>query len=406
MRRAIVVLVLLPALAGCLASEPAEQAAPPEPDPGTQDPGLPETITGLEHVTGVPDVASGAGVFVHGDHAYVSGLGNGLYVVDLSNGTDPEVVGHLDDLYARDADILEYAGHHHAAILAGQGDGLHVVNVSDPADPVHITSFHPDGDVSHNAAVLPGTPLVYNSPGSGRGGENQIVDLSDPTDPRLVATFGRSGCHDITFHRTADKDRLVCAGEASTELYDLSDPLEPEYISEVRNPFISVVGFVGGDGGSLTPGLHHWSFLSPDGETLVIGDEFAGGRGPGCYAHVQQGDQSRSTPLGALWFYDVSDEEDPELLGWFSPPAPVQGHAETESTSCTAHFGTLLDDRPLVAIGWYQAGVILVDFADPANPVMVDQWNPATNVWDVRYHDGRLITGDTIRGADLLDLTG
>lgn len=407
-RRWIVVVLVAAALAGCLGGQTTSDdvtGAVDDATNGTDAPDLPATIAGIEHRLQVPDVPTGAGLTIHGDHAYVSGLGSGFRILNVTDPTEPSVTGSVD-LYSRDAAILEYGDHRHAAILAAQGDGMHIVDVTDPADPIHLNTTHPDGAVSHNAAVLHGTSLVYNSEGSGRGGEVQILNLSDPEHPKLVTTFGRSGCHDIEFWHGDDASRLICAGEAATELYDITDdPTDPEYITEVRNPFVSVVGFAGGDGGALTPGLHHWSLLSEDGETLIIGDEFAGGLGPGCYLYDDTTGEAVASPIGAIWFYDVSDETDPQLEGWFSPPPPAESTAQNQNPSCTAHFGEIIPGRDKLAVGWYAAGTIVVDYADPSNPTMVDQWNGGTDTWDVRRKGKHLITGDVIRGSDVIELT-
>jgi hypothetical protein len=130
-----------------------------------------------------------------------------------------------------------------------------------------------------------------------------------------------------------------------------------------------------------------------------------------------------SGPFGNLWFYDIKDEKNPKLLGWFSPPP----HTVTDPRppppppspnpflvfggwlpGCTAHHGRLVPDpegkRELVAMAWYGAGVVLVDFSDASDPKLVDEWNPGTNTWEAWYYNGYVFTGDLERGLDVLTL--
>jgi hypothetical protein len=104
-------------------------------------------------------------------------------------------------------------------------------------------------------------------------------------------------------------------------------------------------------------------------------------------------------PAGALWFYDVSDETNPILQGWFSPGQQIPDLYDT----CTAHHGRLLPTpgQDLLAMAFYGAGVVLIDFTDPTLPVMVDQFNQGTDTWEVWYADGYLFTGDLARGMDV-----
>jgi hypothetical protein len=170
--------------------------------------------------------------------------------------------------------------------------------------------------------------------------------------------------------------------------------------------------------------LHHFATASNDGSILIIGDEHRGGGNPGACFHYDPV-TGTSTPLGALWFFDISDLSDPVLLSWLSPPfvAPVVptlptspntdpsvigqlvGGAYTAVPNCTAHFGQVLPGQDKIVIGWYSAGVLLIDFSDPGNPVILDQYQPeGVNTWSARVSNGYVFTGDIGRGMDVLKL--
>lgn len=93
----------------------------------------------------------------------------------------------------------------------------------------------------------------------------------------------------------------------------------------------------------------------------------------------------------------LSDERDPELRSHLSP-----SFTDAIGGSCTAHFGRLLEDSGFLVMGYYAAGVLLVDFRDLGAPTIADRLDQEGSIWDVQYHQGYLFTGDMSRGMDVL----
>ncbi|HVL47071.1 MAG TPA: hypothetical protein VM889_00770 [Candidatus Thermoplasmatota archaeon] len=401
------------ALSGCISApgadaDPASSDVPARSGPAWGVP-IPEAIAGLKPVARALEVPIGAGLWVDGDHAYVSSLREGLTVVNVSDPAKPRVVATLKDvgggtsLYARDADVA-HVGDRTILVLAGQGQGLHVVDVTAPETPRYIATI--DVKPNHNLAVHPTLPLVYNSASTGKGGQVDVVDLSNPDDPKVLGAFGTHGCHDITFHTSPEKERLYCAGVDVTEIWDLADPLKPTLIVTIENDAAKSYGL----------GLHHSAYATRNGTLLIIGDETWGGSGPGCGANTPAG----STFLGSLWFYDVTDEKKPVLLSNIAPSAPVGEYATgivggvdpskppspfgvIGALSCTSHFGSFVPGHDMLVWGFYRAGVVLIDYSDAKRPVIVDQWSTGANVWDVKILNGYMFTGDLARGLDVLE---
>lgn len=415
--RIALIAVLAVALSGCLASTPSDPAAQgptPVPAPDRAAPALPETITGLDHIGKVPDVEPGAsGLWIQDGWAYVSGFSsNAFHVVDLSDPTSATVVGTLEGPMTRDAAHLE-VGDRELVVASADGDGLHVIDVTDKADPWLVRTLDLG---SHNVAVLPDSTLVYNSDSLGKGSTNEILDFADPEAPEVVATFGDRGCHDIEFHLGEDASYLYCPGVSATEIWEITDdPLDPKLVATIHNPLISAPGAVpgrpdvlAGPLDELGPGAHHWATPARDGDLLIVGDEFTGAIAPGCGLHAEPAGRSLSDPLGALWFYDTSDPADPQLRGWIKMTAPADNtwNREWIYPSCTAHFGEVIEGRDKVVAAWFHAGTVLVDFADPSNPVVVDRFQEDSAVWDARLHGRYIVTGDSGRGSDVLELVG
>ncbi|MGQ0536512.1 MAG: LVIVD repeat-containing protein [Methanobacteriota archaeon] len=389
---------------------------------------LPERITGLS-VAGTTDgtVPTGAGTSVFGSLAVVPG-DHGTHFVDISDPTRPRVLGVFPGA-TRGSDIIAFPDGRLVTVLATEIDILHVVDFTDPTDPVEIATIEPPTR-THKADVVPGTPILYNANSMGGNigpqrrvptgnvglgaGVTEIYDLSDPANPVLVRDFANGyGCHRIFFYIDASSDyyRAICAGHQVTQLWDIRDPLRPEVVVSIRtfeaNPLVPSISY-------SNMRFSHFALLSDDHSVLVVGDETGGGiYPPGCSVHAEPGGRSVSGPIGNLYFYDIRDEADPVLVGRFSasfpllanPPDPADEGEAAQRYSCTAHHGRLVPDptgRDLLAMAFYRAGVILVDFTDPANPTLVDQWNDGTQTWEAWYYNGYVFTGDIRRGLDVL----
>jgi hypothetical protein len=256
-------------------------------------------------------------------------------------------------------------------------EGLHIFDVSDVTDPELI------GSVDLSATALPATPdrparcgshtatgvpdlannrlLIYNS-GAGCAGIDIVeIPLSDPASASFLrweaaddpaVGFGRD-CHD-TGVILGDALWAACAGDDGYTLWSLG----------------------GASGGSLedplfmysrtVPGVSigHAASFSWDGEVLVFEHEPGGGVGPACEADDPDSDKS-------LFFFETTSGD---LLGtWVLP------RAQSSTENCSIHnfnIVPLRSGRDVVVAGNYQAGTWVVDFTDPSNPVTVAWSDP------------------------------
>jgi len=234
------------------------------------------------------------------------------------------------------------------------------VSIADRANPTQIAFVDTDCG-SHTHTLVPDEKnkrlLIYvlSYPLGGQGVECNAethrkisvieVPLSNPTAARVVSTPDVSpavGCHDVTVFTELDLAAAACITE--TQMWDISDPVNPKVLSHIANPAINI---------------HHSTTFDWDGTTLVIGDELGGALAtPGCV------DGNEHLPLGALWFYDVSDPSVPVVRSSYSIP-------QQELTAfCTAHnFNTVptRSGRDVLVSAWYNGGTTVLDFTDPAN---------------------------------------
>ncbi|MHB8584511.1 MAG: LVIVD repeat-containing protein [Thermoplasmatota archaeon] len=382
---------------------------------------VPSQITGLNHVAQTGGVPAGAGIAVFGRIALVPTDGPKEYVVNLTDPTHPSRLSEYDAGGERGAAIMAFPDGRLYGVVSTT-PGFDVVNLTDPTNPKIVANVTAKCG-GHKLGIVPGTPYVYNANSKGGScngplfgvqgdvpaaatGEIEIYNLIDPTHPALVQNFQNGyGCHHIFFWIDAaqDKERAICAGIEATQLIDIKDPAHPKVITTIPFP----IGNPMLPGASVAPiDFSHFSILSQDGKILIVGDEFMGGSTAECDGvHTPVADTGGK--IGNLWFYDVSDEKNPRVLGSFAPPPHMITNPQPR-IGCTAHHGRLVPDpsgkRQLIAMAWYGDGVVLIDFTNPSMPRMVDMWNQGTNTWEVWYDNGYLFTGDLSRGLDAFTL--
>lgn len=394
---------------------------------------LPMSVTELAHVAQTPGVSSGAGIALFGSLAVVPSYSTSVNssVVDISDPSDPKVIGSfLTQLGShRGAVILAYPTGRLVTVIS-TGSGLDVWDLTDPTSPQPL----PPVEVSsHKVGVVPGTPILYNA-GSAGGAANGIVsleaqtgmgvgitemfDFSDPENPERLPDFQNGySCHHIYFWNnvTEAKYRATCAGIEYTQIIDTTDPSHPEVIVSV--PY--------GLGDPSLPSqsvflaaFSHYAGLSRDGKVLLVGDENGGGIGPiGCVARLDTPLGAVSVPVGAVWFYDVSDETSPRYLSHVSASqldrtAMEDPTAIDPMSSCTAHHGRLIPiaGGDVLAMSFYGVGVLVIDFTPVRSeglglPRVVAQYvGNGANVWETWYYNGHLYTGDMGRGMDIVDI--
>lgn len=244
---------------------------------------------------------------------------------------------------------------------AGQAyEGIRIVSIADPANPTQLAFVNTDCG-SHTHTLVPdernGRLFIYvlSYPLGVQGTTCSVeshrkisvieVPLNKPAAARVVSTPDVSpaiGCHDVTVDVAGGVAGAACITES--QLWDISDPANPTVISHIVNPAINI---------------HHSTTFSWSGRTLVIGDELGGAAfSPGCVG----GDPH--FPLGALWFYDVSDPAAPQLQSSFRIPQ------DELSILCTAHNFNVVPTRTardILVSAWYNGGTTVLDFTDPAN---------------------------------------
>jgi hypothetical protein len=197
---------------------------------------------------------------------------------------------------------------------------------------------------------------------------------------------GPTQCHDITLDPAIGLAGGACEGYGF--LIDIADPVNPVRIDQVADSNFS---------------YWHSATFNNDGTKILFSDEWGGGGGPKCRA-------SDPREWGADAIFTIADRK-MTFRSYYKLPVP-----QTSVENCVAHNGSLIPipGRDVMAQSWYQGGISVFDWTDPAHPTEIAFFDrgPADSAeiglggtWSVYWYDGVLVSSEIGRGLDILGLT-
>ncbi|MGH7562843.1 MAG: LVIVD repeat-containing protein, partial [Gemmatimonadota bacterium] len=211
--------------------------------------------------------------------------------------------------------------------------------------------------------------------------------------PQLVAQMagdnpqdmGPTQCHDITLYPEIGLAGGACGGYGL--LIDISDPIHPERVAAVADSNFS---------------YWHSATFNNDGTQVLFSDEWGGGNLPKCRA-------DDPAEWGADAIFTVEDRE-MAFQSYYKLPAP-----QTPEENCVAHNGSLIPipGRDVMVQAWYQGGISVFDWTDPANPVEIAFFDrgPVDSTrmadggsWSAYWYNGVIVSSEIARGLDIFQL--
>jgi hypothetical protein len=319
------------------------------------------------------DVEGAAEVVVtpDGDAAFVA-VGSGFVSVDVSDPVNPSVVGSAADLEGPDGDPVrqvldvKYDDGQLLVPTAAQGAsprGFYLFDVSDPANPTRVGDWFPTPDHgNHNAALRDGVAYLTG------GLVVDVVDVSGDSFERLAqwepgdwnddwSMLPNTVLHDLS----VQGDRAYCAyWDAGVFVLDVSDPANPSFVARAGEYSLEEIEELSRQAYLEPGGNAHYVTVNEDATVLAEGGE----------SWDLDAEDDTGGPSG-ITFYDISDETNPERVGYVDPPVSAS-NAYQGGTWTTSHNFELANDR--LYASWYQGGVTVHDVSDPANPERVAWW--------------------------------
>jgi hypothetical protein len=193
-------------------------------------------------------------------------------------------------------------------------------------------------------------------------------------------------CHDITVYSALGLAAGACSGNGI--LLDIKDPVHPKRVDAVNDPNYS---------------YWHSASFSNDGSKVVFTDEWGGGLGARCRANDPN-------HWGADAIFRLHDDK-LSFANYYKLPS-----AQGDTENCVAHNGSLIPvpGRDIEVQAWYQGGVSVMDFTDPANPFEIAYFDRGPldpkilelgGEWSAYWYNGYIYGSEIARGLDVFQLT-
>jgi len=213
-----------------------------------------------------------------------------------------------------------------------------------------------------------------------------IVDkiVNPPSGPGGVRP-GPTQCHDITVYPAIGLAGGACGGYGL--LLDIHDVADPTRIAAVADSNFA---------------FWHSATFNNDGSKVLFTDEWGGGL------------QARCRPTdkpewGADAIFTVAHDT-MTFQSYYKLPAP-----QTQFENCVAHNGSLIPipGRDIMVQGWYQGGISVFDWTDPAHPTEIAYFDRGpmdstklvgAGSWSAYWYNGYIVSSEIARGLDVFEL--
>jgi len=199
------------------------------------------------------------------------------------------------------------------------------------------------------------------------------------------ARTGPTQCHDITVYPAIGLAGGACGGYGL--LLDIKDVANPRRIDAAADSNFS---------------FWHSATFSNDGSKVLFTDEWGGGSAPRCRA-------TDKYEWGANALFTIVNNK-MAFKSYYKMPA-----AQTAQENCVAHNGSLIPipGREVMVQGWYQGGISVFDWTDPAKPfeIAFHDRGPLDSArlvsggsWSVYWYNGVIVSSEIARGLDIFEL--
>jgi hypothetical protein len=331
----------------------------------------------------------------------------GVRIYDVTNPTEPRLIknvqtckgSHTHTIVPDPKDkgvIYIYVSGNQEARPATELAGCN--NGTDPADEnnslfrldvIRVPLAHPEqSEVVTGARIFTGlgaAPRAAGRPARARPGAEPTL----PTGPR--------NCHDVTAYPEMNLLAGACASYGL--LVDISNPMKPVRLDAVSDTNFS---------------LWHTAVFSNDGKQVVFTDEWGGGTGPMCQA-------TSMMQMGGNTTLTIDSKRKLTQHAYFKIPT-----AQSAQENCVSHNGGLIPvpGRDIMAQGWYQGGVNVIDFTDPDHPKELAFYDRGPidaaptapegergtrgtigGSWGAYWWNGLIYSSELDRGFDIYELT-
>jgi hypothetical protein len=289
-----------------------------------------------------------ADIYADGNIAVMGTYGcTGVFIIDVSNPSNPVVASRYNpgnNLQFLEAIVIGNRGY----FGSGNGGGVHIVDLTNPASPVLlgiVNSANGTGYNSIHEMMIRGNYLLENFNGTSTR-PLKIINISNPAAATLKWTFLNTPQEEaIWVHAYHIRgNRLFTSGwgngsnRGKTSIYDISD---------LDNQPPQLLGSIEDTSSTTAGNSMHSNWSSEDGNYLYSCRETGNGNAD-------------------LRVYDIHNPAVPLLIKKITM-------AQLGITAISPHNPVVMGNK--LYVSWYQAGLVLFDISDPADPKMIGQYD-------------------------------
>ena len=327
-------------------------------------------------------------LWASGNYAYIGSdrhLG-GISIFDITNPASPQFVTEYAGEEMEDVEVYGRFGYFSSddnQATPATGTGVDIVDLLNPANPVRIARIDATINGHHKVHTLSVSDgFLYTT--DNITDTIKIFNVSDPYTPSYVTTVDLGLASNVDSHEVMVMDgRMYVASKIPgnvttgyTHIYDVANV-------GTTGPVL-LKGFQTGGG-------THTSMPSEDGNLLIV---------------------SQERENGEVRIYDISMIDEPN-----DPQNPALLKTITASTlgiqAHSPHHSHMHGD--LLFLSWYEAGLQVLNLADPANPAWVGSYDTFTGTssdfngnWGAFHGLGldKVLLSDRNKGLIIVDASG
>ncbi len=327
-----------------------------------------------------------------GDYAYVAMMNRGLMIMDIRNPFAPEIITFKNMVY--DSLLEDYndmvmgvAVKENILYAVNRGNNrLYVMDLENPSDPQVLSSSISVSSDSIKVRVLGNLAFITNIMSEGL----KIVDISTPSDPKTITTVTQDVLGNC-YHVALDGDKAYVAAAAwGLQVIDVKDPHNPLIIASADTPGKAQEVFVTGDLAYVADGK---------GGLQIIDLKSVGDWNPNFISRLNTEGTAKGVTLKGSVLYvadskslqitDVGDKAKPKVIASLNTPG-------------SATQVVVENEIAYVADG--EAGLQIIDVKDPYNLIRIGFAETPGHAVDLTVADGIAYVSDESGGLQLIDI--
>lgn len=315
------------------------------------------------------------GVYVQNDLAFIVGYGKGLRIIDISEITNPILLGsygtHATGVFVQD----DYA------YIFGSPDAFEVIDISNPLNPIKTGAIEQFNCGPSDRLIVDGS-IAYVTSSCGI----DIIDVTNPWSPYILHKHKSIEAYDLVIH---DQTAFVAARYDGFLILDVTNPSNPQNISQLNLNYTTYdicysnnIVYLADNNFGLTI-INVSDITHPEIIPNTLKFDSA-------YNIVKNNDVLYFlTPFNEVYSISIADLNNPQQLGVFD-------------FGGTSEDITIEGNFAFVANGI--DGLVILDISNKNKPVLVSQVNPGNYSVRVNLHsDYAYVTTQFVASCSIYD---